>query len=336
LYFTSVVQQAVTILITVWGVVLIYEGRLSIGALIASNLLSSRILAPLGNIAMTLARGQQAISGLKGINSLMQLPRERDINAGPSPEVVSADVEFRKVSFKYPDQERPALSNVSFRISAGERVGIIGKVGSGKTTIGRLLAGLYKPLEGAVLISQSDTRAYDPAELRSGVAFVSQDPELFSGTLRDNIVMGSPGASQEQVARAVSDAGLADLVSAHPAGLQMLVGERGRSLSGGQRQAVALARILLRDPKILFLDEPSSALDSATEQALIRTLQLWSEKPNRTLIVCSHRFAMLNVANRLLVVNEGTVTADGPRDEIIARLSGANKATPSASSPGAP
>ena len=326
LYFTSIVQQAVTILITVWGVTLIYEGRLTIGALIAANILASRILSPLGNIAMTLARGQQAITALVGINALMQLPRDRPPKLGGSPRVFSPEIEFRKVTFNYPGQELPALNKLTCKIRKGERVGIVGKVGSGKTTMGRLMAGLYMPSEGAVLISEADTRSYDPAELRAGVGFVAQDPELFTGTLRENITLGLHAASDQVIAAVLSEVGLTDLVKSHPAGLQMEVGERGRNLSGGQRQAVALARILIRNPKILFLDEPSSALDSQSEQALIRALLRWSEGENRTLVVCSHRLGMLNLASRLLVINEGQVTADGPRDEIIAKLGAATKA----------
>lgn len=320
LYFTSVVQQAVSILIIVWGVVLINRGELSIGALIAANLLSSRILSPLGNVAMTLARGQQAISALRGISGLMQLPRDGPADRSGSPKVLSANVEFRKVTFNYPGQQRMALNNVSFKIEAGERVGIIGKVGSGKTTMGRLLAGLYTPSQGTVLVSDADTRSLDPAELRAGVGFVPQDPELFTGTLRDNIVMGLPGASQEALNAVIRTAGLMDLISAHPSGLQMEIGERGKGLSGGQRQAVAIARILLRDPKVLFLDEPSSALDTVSELALVKELSKWAEVSGRTLIVCSHRSTMLNAADRLLVIHDGALTADGPKADILARL----------------
>ena len=220
----------------------------------------------------------------------------------------------------------PALNKLTCKIRKGERVGIVGKVGSGKTTMGRLMAGLYMPSEGAVLISEADTRSYDPAELRAGVGFVAQDPELFTGTLRENITLGLHAASDQVIAAVLSEVGLTDLVKSHPAWLQMEVGERGRNLSGGKRQAVALARILIRNPKILFLDEPSSALDSQSEQALIRALLRWSEGENRTLVVCSHRLGMLNLASRLLVINEGQVTADGPRDEIIAKLGAASKA----------
>jgi ATP-binding cassette subfamily C protein LapB len=301
-------------------VTLIYEGKLTIGALIAANMLASRILSPLGNIVMTIARGQQALTALGGIRELMQLPRDKPPKLGLSPKVLSPEIEFRRVTFSYPGQDLPALNRLSCRIRTGERVGIVGKVGSGKTTMGRLMAGLYLPSEGAVLISDADTRSYDPAELRAGVGFVAQDPELFSGTLRENITLGLQTATDQAIAAVVGEVGLADLIKSHPAGLQMEVGERGRNLSGGQRQAVALARILIRNPKVLFLDEPSSALDSQSEQALIRTLLRWSEGDNRTLVVCSHRLGMLNLASRVLVISEGQVTADGPRDEILAKL----------------
>ena len=219
LYFTSTVQQFTSVLVIVWGVFLVFEGSISIGALIAANMLAARVLSPLGNIAMTIARGQQAISALKGIGALMKLPRDGSRVQGGGPSVKDACVEFRHVVFSYPAQPAPALNDVSFRIPSGQKVGIVGKMGSGKTTIGRLLAGLYSPTQGAVLVSDSDTRSFAPAELRAGVAYVPQEPELFTGTLRDNIVLGMPNASQDEIGWAVSMAGLQTLVASHPLGL---------------------------------------------------------------------------------------------------------------------
>jgi len=322
LYFTSTVQQFTSVLIIVWGVFLVFEGHISIGALIAANMLAARILNPLGNIAMTMARGQQALNALTGIAELMKLPRDGAQIAGGGPVVKEASVEFRHVVFSYPGQAAPALDEVSFRIPYGQKVGIVGKMGSGKTTIGRLLAGLYVPAKGAVLVSEADTRSYAPAELRAGVGYVPQEPELFTGTLRDNIVLGLPDASQDEIDWAVSMAGLQGLVASHPRGLAMEIGERGKGLSGGQRQAVAIARMILRQPKILFLDEPSSAMDSAAENMLVQMLTQWAAGGQRTLIVCSHRTPLLNAVDRIIVIDDGRLVADGPKADVISRQRG--------------
>ncbi|WP_162918910.1 type I secretion system permease/ATPase [Taklimakanibacter deserti] len=319
LYFTSTVQQFTSVIILVWGVFLVFEGRISIGALIAANMLAARVLSPLGNIAMTLARGQQAINALKGIAELMKLPRDGSRVQGGGPSVKDGAVEFRHVTFSYPGQASPALNDVTFRIPSGQKVGIVGKMGSGKTTIGRLLAGLYAPTQGAVLVSEADTRSYATAELRAGVAYVPQEPELFTGTVRDNIVLGRPNASQDEIDWAVSMAGLQTLVASHPLGLAMEIGERGKGLSGGQRQAVAIARMILRQPMILFLDEPSSAMDSAAENMLVQMLNQWASGGQRTLIVCSHRTPILNAVDRILVIDDGRLVADGPKADVISR-----------------
>jgi ATP-binding cassette subfamily C protein LapB len=268
---------------------------------------------------MTLARGQQAISALKGISELMKLPRDGSPIQGPGPSVKEASVEFRHVTFSYPGQVRAALNDVTFKIPFGQKVGFVGKMGSGKTTIGRLLAGLYVPAHGAVLVSDADTRSYAMAELRAGVAYVPQEPELFTGTLRDNIVLGRPNASPEEIDRAVGMAGLQALVAAHPLGLGMEIGERGKGLSGGQRQAVAIARMMLRQPKVMFLDEPSSAMDSTAENMLVQALSNWASQGDRTLIVCSHRTPLLNAVERIIVIDEGRLVADGPKEEVLSR-----------------
>jgi len=256
--------------------------------LIAANILAGRALAPLGNIAMTVARAQHSFAAMGGITAFMKLGTEHShaITGGLS--VEHGELELRNVSFTYPQETEAALDNISFKITPGERVGIIGRVGSGKTTLGKLIARLYSPSQGSILISGSDARQYEIPELRAGVGYVSQEPELFAGSLRDNIILGKPGATENEIAHAVEISGVKQFIADHPMGLGMMIGERGRGLSGGQRHAVTIARMILRKPEILFLDEPSGAMDTKTETALVRHLDHWAQN-GRTLIVCTHR-----------------------------------------------
>ena len=319
LYFTSTVQQSVGILIIFWGVFLVADGELTVGGLIAANILSGRVLAPLGNIAQTVARAQQAFAAMRGLTRFMGVPSEREEQQDKGHVVEHGDVEFRDVDFTYPGASFPSLKSVSFKVKPGERVGIIGRVGSGKTTLGKLLAGLHAATGGSVLIDGADVRHYDIADLRNGVGFVSQEAELFAGTLRENIVLGKPEASEAEISEAVALAGVDAFTATHPSGLAMTIGERGRGLSGGQRQAVALARMLLRRPPILFLDEPSSAMDTITEAGLLSRLKSGLAE-NQTLIVCTHRGTFLDLVDRLVVIENGRVIGDGPKDAVLEAL----------------
>lgn len=321
LYLTSLVQQAVSVVVIVWGVFLVAEGAISIGGLIAANILAGRVLAPLGNIAMTLARAQQSFAALSGLNAFMKLVREHRGSVDEGKTVQGGDVAFRNVSFTYPGASTQALSDVSFSIRQGERVGIVGRVGSGKTTVGKLLAGLYTAVEGSVLVDGTNVLRFSPADLRTGVTYLSQEPELFAGTLRDNIILGKPHASEDEIAEATRIAGVDAFTAAHPLGLAMPVGERGRGLSGGQQQAVTIARILLRKPWVLFLDEPASSMDTATESQMVKALSDGLD-PNQTLLVCTHRTSVLTLVDRLIVLDGGRVLADGPKTEVIRALQG--------------
>jgi ATP-binding cassette, subfamily C, bacterial LapB len=325
MHFTSLVNQGVIVGIIIFGVFLVSDGKLTIGGLIAATLLASRVMAPLGNIAMTLSRAQQAFSAMRGISELMALPREGE-GLRRSSVAVDGRLEFRNLVFQYEGQGRPAINNVSLTIEPGERVGIVGRIGSGKTTLGKIAAGFFAPTQGAVLVGGTDTRAYEAADLRAAVAYVPQEAELFTGTLRDNILLGNPHATAYDIDAAVRTSGVQAFAAMHPLGLNMPIGERGRGLSGGQRQAVALARMLLRDPKILFLDEPSSAMDAGSEAVLVRELAAWSG-PDRTIVVSTHRGLFLNLVDRVIVLDAGAVVADGPRDEILARMNRAPSET---------
>jgi len=324
LYSTALVQQSVSVVIIVWGVFLVSEGEISVGGLIAANILAGRVLAPLGNIAMTLARAQQAFAALRGITQFMGLKREPGSEITEERTVRSGDVEFRGVTFAYEDASADALTDVSFFIKAGERVGIIGRIGSGKSTTGKLLASLYSASKGSVSVDNVNVQRFTPADLRAGVTYLGQDAELFAGTLRSNIILGHPHASEEEIAEATRISGIDGFVASHPLGLSMPIGERGRGLSGGQRQAVAIARVLLRRPQVLFLDEPASAMDTGTEATLIHNLSEGLAS-HQTLIVCTHRISVLSMVDRLIVLDGGRVLADGPREEVIKALKGKGK-----------
>jgi len=319
MHFTALVQQVVSIAIIVWGVFLVAEGEITVGALIAANILAGRALAPLGSIAMTVARAQNSFVAMGGITAFMKLKTEHSHAVTGGLTVENGELEFRNVSFTYPDESEAALDGISFKIAPGERIGIIGRVGSGKTTLGKLIARLYSPSQGSILIDGTDARQYEIPELRAGVGYVSQEPELFAGSLRDNIILGKPSATEEEIAEAVNISGVKDFIANHPLGMGMMIGERGRGLSGGQRHAVTLARMILRQPKILFLDEPSGSMDTKTEAALVQQLDQWSQA-GRTLIVCTHRGSFINLVDRILVIERGRLVVDGPRDVVLNAL----------------
>lgn len=317
--FSASVQSLVTVAVIVVGVLLINAGDLTIGALVACTMLSSRAMAPLGQIAGLLTRYNQSMASLGALNRIMGLPLDRsDGQRFLNRPTIEGEVEFRDVTFHYPEQEIAALNNVSFRIGAGERVGIIGRIGSGKSTVVRLILGLYEPSEGSVLVDGTDMRQIDPADLRRAAGFVPQDVYLFYGTVRENIAYGAPHAEDEAILRAARLAGVDEFTSQHPRGLDLIVGERGESLSGGQRQAIAVARALLLDPPLIMLDEPTSAMDNATEQRFLRRMA--EARAGRTVIVVTHRSSMLALVDRLIVLDAGRVVADGPKDKVLQSL----------------
>ncbi|HEU5016354.1 MAG TPA: ATP-binding cassette domain-containing protein, partial [Pseudolabrys sp.] len=241
--------------------------------------------------------------------------------------IESGSVAFESATFRYPAGAINAIENVSFRISPGERIGIIGRVGSGKTTVGRLLAGFYEPDDGRILVDGIDVRQYDPADLRSGIGFVLQDTDLFFGKLRDNIALGKPEASDEEIIAAARLAGVESFVAGHPLGYEMPIAEGGRSLSGGQKQAIGLARALIRNPKILFLDEPTAHFDIRSETEFLQRLKSLAEQ-DLTILISTHRLSLLSFVDRILLFEQGKLVADGPRDKIIGMLRGGNVSRP--------
>ncbi|MFQ3787613.1 type I secretion system permease/ATPase [Halomonas sp. A29] len=314
-------QHTVAVCVILIGVYLIIDGNLTQGGLIAAYMLSSRAMAPVSQAAALLAQYHQSATALKSLNDVMQRPVERpEGKSFISRPVIGGELRFDKASLRYPDEERDALRDISLKIEPGEKVALLGRVGCGKTSLNKLLLGLYAPTAGSVMIDGVDLRQFDPVELRRHIGYVPQDVSLFFGSLRDNIVAGagSDGVDDEALLRAIRLSGLESLVNGHPHGVELQVGERGQMLSGGQRQAVAIARALVHDPRILLLDEPTSAMDHASEEAFKVNLKQYGE--GKTLVVVTHRTSLLSLVDRIIVIDAGKVVADGPRDKVVEAL----------------
>ena len=317
--FAQVSIQMSTVAVVVAGVYLIAEGEITMGALIAATILTGRALAPLGAIAGMLTRLQQSRVALKSLDDLMKKPVERaEGKTFLHRPRLSGEIEYKNVKFSYPGQETIAIDGVSFKVNPGERVGILGRIGSGKSTIARMTVGLYDPAEGSVLMDGTDIRQIDPADLRRNVAYVAQDNYLFFGSVKENISFGAPHVDDETIIRAASLAGVTDFLRLHPHGFDLQVGERGMGLSGGQRQAVAIARAMLLDPQIILLDEPTSHMDNSTEAAFKTRLE--QILPGKTLILVTHRSSLLSMVDRLVILDNGRIAADGPKEDVLRAL----------------
>ena len=316
----SLSQQLISIGLLIGGFYLFNAGSMSMGAIIAIVMLAGRALAPVGQFAFLITRGKQAFTALDGLQRMMEAGDER-VNASRSivPEVRSGHVALEHVGFRYPTAARDSLSAINLAISPGEKIGIIGRVASGKSTLGRLLCGLYAPTDGVMTVDGLDSRQYHPHQLRDAFRFVGQDAELFSGSVKDNLLLGGARASDEQLLDAVKRSGADIFLSRDAAGFDLPVGERGALLSGGQRALLVLARALVSDSRMLFLDEPTGAMDSQTENYFIGKLKA-ALSPEQTLIVATHRHQMLSLTDRLLVIDQGRIIADGPTAEVLAKL----------------
>jgi ATP-binding cassette subfamily C protein LapB len=333
---SSVSQQLVSIVILVWGVYLIDDKVISAGALFGSMMFASRAVAPLASVVQLATRYQSARVALQALNHVMRQPLERDPGKVYVPRrELTGRVGLVDVGFSYPANggvEGPrVLTNLTLRFEPAERVAILGRIGSGKSTVLRLLAGLYMPSSGHVEADGIDLRQIDPADYRARVGFVSQDPRLFNGTLRDNVLLDRSVADPSRLAEVSRLTGLDRLIAAHPQGWELPVGEGGALLSGGQRQLVALARCLVTRPQILLMDEPTSSMDAQSEVAFLR--QLKEACGHCTLIVVTHRPAVLELVNRVVVVDGGKVAMDGPKAQVLAALSGARPAAAPAGAP---
>jgi ATP-binding cassette subfamily C protein LapB len=326
----SLITQMTTVILVLWGVYRIGDGDMTQGALVGMVLLSGRALAPLASAVGLAVRYQQAKTALGSLNQLMEIPTVRDSNRRYLEAPKDATLSLRRLKFSYPAppmQPRPTvLNNISLSIKHGERVAIVGSIGSGKSTLLRVMARLYQPVEGQLLINGIDAEQIDPADWNSAVGFVGQDARLFFGSLRENLTIGNPSASTEDLLNVVRLTGLDSVAAAHPLGFDRPVGEMGQSLSGGQRQLVALARSLLLNPQVLLLDEPTSGMDMQTERLFLQRLEVATQ--GRTVVIVTHRFSVLEQIDRLIVVDSGQIVADGPKDEVLRALQANNSPAP--------
>ncbi|MGZ8252795.1 MAG: type I secretion system permease/ATPase [Methylophilaceae bacterium] len=313
------IQQVVNVVLVLLGVYLVINGDLSMGGLIASTMLAGRALAPIAQSAGLMTQYHNAATSLTSLEEIMskQVERPDDSNFLSRP-AFAGDIEFREVSFTYPGTDVNALKNVSFKIRAGEHVAILGRMGSGKTTLHKLILGLYRPTSGAILIDGIDSRQIDPAELRRSIGYVQQDTNLFFGSMRDNITIAAPHVEDSQVLQAAQIGGIDEFINMHPKGFDMPVGERGETLSGGQRQGVGIARAMINNPSIILLDEPTSAMDHSGEELVKK--RLIEVSAGKTLIVITHRSSLFDLANRIIVIDNGKVVADGNKEQVIDAL----------------
>ncbi|MBS0289272.1 MAG: type I secretion system permease/ATPase [Proteobacteria bacterium] len=309
-------QQLIYILMIALGVYEIHKGNLTLGGLIACSILASRIIAPLSQLASILTRLQQARMSLECLNNIMKMPQERPLEKKylyrPT---LQGNIEFENVTFSYPDQEIKALDNVSFKFKHLERIAILGQIGSGKSTIQKLLLGLYQPNSGSIRIDGIDLNQIDPVDLRRNIGYVPQESLLFFGTVRDNITMTAPWVSDRMIAQAAYLSGADSFINRHPLGYALPIGERGEGISGGQRQSIAIARALLSNPSIWLFDEPTSAMDIRTEQELIQRIANYLRK--KTLLLVTHRQSLLALVDRVIIMEQGRLIKDGSKESIL-------------------
>ena len=316
---SGTVTQVASIVIIIVGVYLIAERELTMGALIASVMLASRVLAPIAQVATLLVTYDQTKAALDALDQIVSKDQERD----PQKPFVkrpsfNGAIRFNGVTFAYPGEEHPVLQNVTFSIKPGEKVGLIGRIGSGKSTIHKLILSLYKPNEGRILLDGIDIQQIDPADLRRHVGYMPQDVVLFSGTVKTNIMYGSPHVEDEDILRSADVSGVKEFVDNHPLGFDRPVGERGQALSGGQRQSVGMARAMLNDVPMYLFDEPTSGMDNTTETMV--TQRLNAAIKDKTMLLVTHKASLLAMVERLIVLDNGKIVADGSRDSVIEAL----------------
>ena len=314
-------QQISTVTVVTLGVYAIADGNLSVGGLIACTILTGRCLAPMGQVTTILTKYHYSLAAFEAVDNIMHLPVERPADKKflhrPN---IDGFIQFKDVTFTYKEQKLPALDKVSFQINPGEKVGIIGRMGSGKSTLQRLLLNFYTPSSGAILIDGTDINQIDPTDLRRNISQVSQDVSLFNGSVRENIVLGSSLVDDQAVLDAARIAGILEHFNQHPKGFDLNVGERGKFLSGGQRQGIAIARAIITGSPIILLDEPTAAMDNTSEQHFKNEFASYAD--DKTVLLNTHKSSMLDLIDRLIVLNEGKLVADGPRQEVLDLLSG--------------
>lgn len=319
---TGLLVQLNTVGIVIYGVFLIEKFELTMGGLIGIVILASRTVAPMGQVAALITNYSDARSAYDTVNDIIAQPLERpEGHRFIQRSDFRGKIEFRNVTFSYPGSEQPALKDVSFMIQAGEHVGIIGRIGSGKSTIEKLILKLYDPDEGMILIDDVDIAQIDPAQLREEIGYVSQDVALFRGTVKDNILHRNPNVTDEALLEAAVLSGVDEFVRRHPAGYSMPIGERSQGLSGGQRQSIGIARALISDAPLMLLDEPTNALDQLSESRLLNHLKV-AFRGKKTVLLVTQKLGLLAITPRVIVMNEGRVYLDGQREAVLKALKG--------------
>ena len=317
---TQMIQQIATIAVVTSGVYLIIAGDLTVGGLIACTILTGRSLGPMTQVAGIITRFHHSKSAFSAIDKVMQLPVERPANKNfLSRNNIGSAIEFARVGFKYEGQQVSALESVSFKIEEGERVAILGRTGSGKSTIQRLIMGFYNATEGSILLGNTDINQIDPQDIRKNISFVPQEVSLFSGTIRQNITIGSPLKKDEDMLIASEIAGVSDFINKHPMGFDLDVGERGANLSGGQRQGIGIARALFSGGETLIFDEPTASMDNTSEKNFVKNLLPFIKE--KTLILITHKASMLELADRIIILDRGKLVTDGPKGKVLEMLS---------------
>ena len=318
-YFTAFISQLSSICIVILGVYLASTGDITMGAIIAGMMLNGRVIQPISQLTSMIIRYDRTMLSLNNIDEIMAMEVEKsgDKNYLSRPEL-NGDIVFKDVTFAYNEQNHNALEKVSLSIKKGEKVAILGKIGSGKTTLAKLIMNLYSPTKGSVLVDGSDVRQIDPVDLRRSVGYVPQEPFLFLGTIKDNITIGQNFASDEDIIEASRIAGLDKFLGKHEAGFDLMVGERGDGLSGGERQSVTLARAIITKPNFLLFDEPTNSMDTQTEHAFIKNMQRVTA--DKTVIIATHKMSILKLVERVIVLHDGKIIADGPKEEVLESL----------------
>lgn len=325
-YFVGFISQLSGVLIVAGGVILASEGDMTMGAIIAAMMLNSRVIGPVSQIAGMIIRLDRTLLSLNNIDEIMKMPVERVQNQNYlSRPNLDGNIVFKDVDFSYKEQKFDVLKNINLTIKKGEKVGIIGKIGSGKSTLTKLLLNLYEPSKGSVLVDSTDIRQIDPVDLRRSIGYVPQEPFLFMGSIKDNITIGEQYATDEQILKASKISGVHDFLGKHESGYDLIVGERGEGLSGGERQSVTLARAILSNPNILVLDEPTNMMDELSENTFKKNLSTIVK--DKTVIIVTHKPSLLSIVDRLIVVEDGKIVADGPKEKIISSFGNKPKTT---------
>lgn len=313
------VQQLAQIATIFYGVFLIQDGIITMGAMIAAVILGGRTLAPLSQLASAMSRANGARQSYRSLSAVMNPENgdPKEVRARLSRPHLVGNLELKGVSYAFPGSNSPILKDLSLKIPAGQKVAIVGRMGSGKSTMSRLMSGLVEPSEGAVLIDGVDLRQIDKSDVRRNIGLMLQETWLFSGSVKENLQMGFYEYDDAHILNIAKVSGVDDFVASHPQGYDMELRERGEGLSGGQRQSINLARALLHNPNLLILDEPTSSMDTATENAVIGRVKDWAR--DRTLIMVTHRNTLLELADRVLVIDQGKVVADTTPDKLRAQ-----------------